>query len=124
MPTCMPRLLAAACRADAFEAPLEEVCGLVQQAALAEQRRLAAAAAQLSQHVAGLLQAGMMTTVMTCSLSSSVLAAVTEAAGARLRQQLAAGPCARQLMQQPTAALRPPAAAQGMKLRAIVCESR
>ncbi|PRW20650.1 initiation factor 2B related [Chlorella sorokiniana] len=79
-------------RADAFAVPLGEVCGVVQQHAAAEQRRLAGAAAQLRQQVLGLLRDGM--TLMTCSLSSTVLAAVKEAA------------------------------AGGMKLRAIVCESR
>lgn len=64
----------------------------MQQAATAEQRRLAEAAAQLRGHVVSLLRDGM--TVMTCSLSSSVLAAGLAAA------------------------------AQGVKLRAIVCESR
>ncbi len=67
------------CRADAFAAPLGEVCGVVQQHAAAEERRLAGAAAQLRQQVLGLLCDGM--TLMTCSLSSTVLAAVKEAAG-------------------------------------------
>lgn len=66
-------------RADAFAVPLGEVCGVVQQHAAAEQQRLAGAAAQLRQQVLGLLWDGM--TVMTCSLSSTVLAAVKEAVG-------------------------------------------
>lgn len=68
-----------ACRADAFAVPLGEACGVVRQHAAAEQRRLAGAASQLRQQVLGLLRDGM--TIMTCSLSSTVLAAVKVAAG-------------------------------------------
>lgn len=74
-----PRLDALRRRADAFAAPLGEVCGIVQQAAAAEQQRMAAAGAKLRQQVQGLLRNGM--TIMTCSLSSTVLAQVKEAAG-------------------------------------------
>ena len=51
------------CRADAFEAPLSEVCGVVQAAAATELRRLRGAAAAVQRQVAGLLRDG--TTVMT-----------------------------------------------------------
>lgn len=67
------------CRADAFEAPVEEVCGVVQQAAADEQARLVGAAVALRREVGELLRDGMR--VMTLSLSSTILEAVREAAG-------------------------------------------
>lgn len=66
-------------RADAFEAPAGEVCSIVQAAAAAEERRLEASAAELRRQVAALLRDG--TTVLTTSLSSTILAALKEAAG-------------------------------------------
>ncbi len=66
-------------RADAFEAPAREVCGIMQAAAAAEERRLEASAAELRRQVAALLLDG--TTVLTTSLSSTILAALKEAAG-------------------------------------------
>ena len=52
---------------------------MVQQATAGEQARLAGAAAALRREVAELLRDGM--TVMTLSLSSTILGAVSEAAG-------------------------------------------
>ncbi|KAL4450707.1 hypothetical protein ABPG77_001063 [Micractinium sp. CCAP 211/92] len=79
-------------RADAFEAPAGEVCCIMQAAAAAEERRLEASAAELRRQVAALLRDG--TTVLTTSLSSTILAALKEAAEG------------------------------GLKLRAVVCEAR
>ena len=58
---------------------MEEVCGVVQQAAADEQARLAGAAVALRREVWELLRDGM--TVMSLSLSSTILGAVREAAG-------------------------------------------
>ena len=139
-------------RADAFGAPLGEVCGVVGAAAAAQQRRLAAAAAGVQREVRALLRDG--TTIMTTSLSSTLLEAVKEAAGARAAElpgwsqvaiclgrllpaclagspapcaSLAAAGLAASTARRPcpcfaTRSVHP--AAGGLKLKAVVCEAR